>query len=114
MGDAAATSDPTYGQGLSFAPRGARVLRDELTANYDWSAAANRYAEKHRRWRGARCTVEGWFRTLFQDPSPQSAALREKAMPLIAEDPTRVPDHIFSGPELPVNDEVRARLFGGC
>ena len=62
-------------------------FRDELTANYDWSAAANRYAEKHRRWRGARCTVEGWFRTLFQDPSPQSAALREKAMPLIAEDP---------------------------
>jgi len=35
---------------------------------------------------GACCTVEGWFRTLFQDPSSQSAALRKKAMPLIARD----------------------------
>ena len=30
IGDAAATTDPTYGQGLSFAMRAARVLRDEL------------------------------------------------------------------------------------
>ena len=114
LGDAAATSDPTYGQGLSFALRGARVLRDELIANPDWTVAANHYAEKHRGWRCACCTVEGWFRTLFQDPSSQSAALREKALPLIAQDPTRVPDHIFSGPELPVNEEVRARFFGEC
>ncbi|HLK04922.1 MAG TPA: NAD(P)/FAD-dependent oxidoreductase [Candidatus Acidoferrum sp.] len=114
LGDAASTSDPTYGQGLSFALRGARVLRDELSANSDWTTAANQYAEKHRGWRGACCTVEGWFRTLFQDPSSQSAALRERAMPLIAQDPTRVPDHIFSGPELPVNDTVRARFFGEC
>ena len=112
MGDAASTSDPTYGQGLSFALRGARVLCDELAANSDWAAAANRYAEQHRRWRVACSTVEGWLRALFQDPSSQSAALREKAMPLIAQDPTRVPDHIFSGPELPLNEEVRARFFG--
>ncbi len=112
MGDAACTSDPTYGQGLSFALRGARVLRDELTANPDWTVAANHYAEKQSSWRSACCTVEGWFRTLFQDPSAQSTALRERAMPLIAQDPSRVPDHIFSGPELPVNDAVRTRFFG--
>ena len=45
LGDAAATTDPTYGQGLSFALRGARVLRDELTNNSDWVAAGHRYAE---------------------------------------------------------------------
>lgn len=112
IGDAASTSDPTYGQGLSFALRGARVLRDELAANPDWIAAADQYAGKHRRWRSACNTVEKWFRTLFQDPGSQSAALRERAMPLIAQDPSRVPDHIFSGPELPVNEEVRARFFG--
>jgi hypothetical protein len=33
-------------------------------------------------------------------------------MPLIAQDPTRLPDHLFSGPDLPVNDKIRARLFG--
>jgi hypothetical protein len=35
-------------------------------------------------------------------------------MPRIAEDPTRVPDHIFSGPGLPLSEHVRARFFGEC
>lgn len=114
VGDAAATTDPTYGQGLSFALYAARVLRDELTNNSDWEAAGHRYAEQHQRSFHACHVVEGWFRTLFQDPSPESAALRKRAMPLIAEDPTRVPDHIFGGPDLPLNEQVRARLFGEC
>jgi 2-polyprenyl-6-methoxyphenol hydroxylase-like FAD-dependent oxidoreductase len=114
VGDAAATTDPTYGQGLSFALRAARVLRDELTKSSDWEAAGHRYAEQHQRSFRACHMVEGWVRTLFQDPSPEAAALRARAMPRIAEDPTRVPDHIFSGPDLPLNEHVRARLFGEC
>ena len=114
VGDAAATSDPTFGQGLSFALRAARMLRDELTNNSDWEAAGHRYADQLQRLFHSCHTVEGWVRTLFQDPSPESAALRAKAMPRIAEDPTRVPDHIFSGPELPLSDHVRARFFGEC
>jgi len=31
---------------------------------------------------------------------------------MINDDPTRLPDYIFSGPELPVNESVKARLFG--
>jgi menaquinone-9 beta-reductase len=114
IGDAAATSDPTYGQGLSFAMHAARVLRDELTNNSDWEVAGHRYADQHQRSFHACHVVEGWFRTLLQDPSPEAAALRTRAMPLIAEDPTRVPDHIFSGPHLPFNEQVRARFFGEC
>ena len=114
VGDAAATTDPTYGQGLSFALRAARVLRDELTNNFDWEAAGHCCAEQHKRSFHACHVVEGWIRTLFQDHSPEAAALRMRAMPLIAEDPTRVPDHIFSGPDLPFNEQVRARLFGEC
>ena len=83
VGDAAATSDPTYGQGLSFAMRAARVLRDELTETSDWNAAGHRYAEQHQRSFCACHTVEGWLRTLFQDPSPEAAALRTRTMPLI-------------------------------
>jgi 2-polyprenyl-6-methoxyphenol hydroxylase-like FAD-dependent oxidoreductase len=112
VGDAAATSDPTFGQGLSFAIHAARALRDELTSNSEWDAAGHRYAEQHQRRFHACHVVEGWFRSLFQDPSPEAAALRTRAMPLIAEDPTRVPDHIFSGPDLPLNEQVRARFFG--
>jgi menaquinone-9 beta-reductase len=114
VGDAAATTDPTYGQGLSFALRAARVLRDELAKSSDWEAAGHRYAEQHQRSFHACHTLEGWIRALFQDPSPEAAALRARALPLIAEDPTRVPDHIFSGPDLPLNEQVRARLFGEC
>lgn len=114
VGDAAATTDPTYGQGLSFALHAARVLRDELTSNSDWDAAGRHYAEEHWRSFHACHVVEGWIRSLFLDPSEQATELRTRAMPLIAEDPTRVPDHIFSGPNLPVNEQVRARMFGEC
>jgi len=114
VGDAAATTDPTFGQGLSFAMRAARVLRDELTNNSDWDAAGHRYAEQHQRSFRACHTVEGWYRALFQDPSPEAISLRAKAMPLIAADPTRVPDHILSGPDLPLSEQVRARFFGEC
>jgi len=31
---------------------------------------------------------------------------------LIAEDPTRVLDHGFSGPEMPFDETVRQRFFG--
>ena len=114
VGDAAATTDPTFGQGLSLALRDARTLRDELSKDSDWVAAANRYAEQHRTYFRTCHTVEGWLRTLLLDPSPGAAALRAKAMPLIAQDPTRVPDHINSGLDLPLNEQVRARMFGEC
>lgn len=114
VGDAAGTSDPTFGQGLNLTLRDARVLRDELCANSDWDLAAHRYADQHGKYFLDCHTVEGWLRTVFQDPSPQASAIRQKAMPLIAQDPTRVPDHIFCGPDLPVNDEIRARFFGEC
>ncbi len=113
-GDAAATSDPTFGQGLSLALRDTRILRDELLSTSNWEAAGHRYAERHHNYFANCHTVEGWFRTLFQDSSPQAAALREKAMPLIGQDPSRVPDHLFSGPDLPLDNDVRARFFGEC
>jgi menaquinone-9 beta-reductase len=112
VGDAAATTDPTFGQGLSLALRDARTLRDELSKDSDWAAAASRYADQRRVYFRTCHTVEGWIRTLFQDPSPEAAVLRAKAMPLIAQDPTRVPDHINSGLDLPLNEQVRARMFG--
>ncbi|MDQ3937337.1 MAG: FAD-dependent monooxygenase, partial [Chloroflexota bacterium] len=44
IGDAAATSDPTWGQGLSLTLRDARVLRDVLLAEEDRDAAGHAYA----------------------------------------------------------------------
>jgi len=112
IGDAAATSDPTFGQGLSLALRAARVLRDQLLANSDWDDAGHAYAEQHEAYFHNCHTSTVWFRQVFQEQSPEAALRRQKSLPLIAQDLTRVPDHIFSGPEMPLNDSVRSRFFG--
>ena len=114
FGDAASTSDPTFGQGMATTLRDARVLRDALLAQSDWDQAGHAYARCHDGYFQKEYKVCGWLRTLFQDPSPESQALRQRAMPKIAEDLSRVPDHLFSGPDLPADDSVRARLFGEC
>lgn len=112
IGDAASTSDPTFGQGLSLALRAARVLRDHLLANFDWDRAGHAYAEQHDAYFRKCHTSTLWFRQVFQEQSPEAALRRQKALPLIEQDLMRVPDHIFSGPEMPLDDSVRARFFG--
>ena len=112
LGDAAATSDPTFGQGMPTALRSARVLRDALLRNGDWDQAGDEYAREHDRYFQNMHKVCGWLRTLFQDPSAEASTLRQKALPKIAEDLMRVPDHLASGPDLPTDEGVRARLFG--
>ncbi|MFP3435856.1 FAD-dependent monooxygenase, partial [Paraburkholderia sp. SIMBA_061] len=47
IGDAAATSDPSFGCGLALTLRDVRVLRDCLLSNDDWHAAAEDYARQH-------------------------------------------------------------------
>ena len=111
-GDAASSSDPSWGQGLSLALRDARVLSDELLAGADWDAAASRYAERHDTDYGVVRKVTGWFHDLFQRLGPEADARRARALPLIAQDPTRVPDVLFSGPEVPLAASSRARFFG--
>ena len=58
IGDAAATSDPTHGQGLSKAVRDARVLRDKLLDREDWDEAGHANVEEHDRYYGTNRTIE--------------------------------------------------------
>jgi 2-polyprenyl-6-methoxyphenol hydroxylase-like FAD-dependent oxidoreductase len=112
VGDAAAASDPCFGQGLSLTVRDVRVLRDYLLAHDDWEAAGHAYAAEHDRHYGVMHRATEWFARLFYEPGPEAAARRARALPLIAQDTTRVPDHMFSGPDLPVDETVRRRFFG--
>ncbi len=112
IGDAAGTNDPTFGQGMPMTLRDARVLRDTLRTHSDWDRAGHEYARQHDQYFQDMRKVCGWLRTLFQDPGPEAQTLRQRAMPKIAEDQSRVPDHLFGGPELPCDETVRARLFG--
>jgi menaquinone-9 beta-reductase len=112
IGDAAATSDPTWGQGLALTVRDARVLRDQLLKDDDWEAAGHAYAVEHDRHYGVIHRVNNWLAEMFYEPGPVGKARRARALPLIAQDPTRMPDHVVSGPELPADETVKQRFFG--
>ncbi len=112
LGDAAATSDPTWGQGMSMALRGARVLRDALGAHDDWDAAGHAYAAEHDRTYEIVHRADGWFAQLFMDMGREADERRNRALPLLATDPTRAIDVPSSGPESPCDETARRRFFG--
>jgi len=111
LGDAAAASDPSWGQGLGSTLRDVRILRDQLLAVEDWNAAGHKYAEEHDRHTHVTRVTNTWLSQLYLETGPAADARRARAMPLIAQDPSRQPDTIFSGPDIVLNDDVRKRLF---
>lgn len=113
IGDAAATCDPTWGQGLSLTLRDARALRDALLNDVDWDSAGRAYAADHDRCFDRIRTVESWFTRLFLEPGPDADALRERVLPQLASDPLVLPDTIFSGPDLaPPTTDHWTRIVG--
>jgi 2-polyprenyl-6-methoxyphenol hydroxylase-like FAD-dependent oxidoreductase len=111
VGDAAAADDPSWGQGLSLTMRDVRVLRDCLLANPDWDTACHDYAREHDRYYGVIHEVTIALKDMFLRSGPEADERRRRALPLIAQDPMRVPDHVFSGPDLPWNAGVLHHFF---
>jgi menaquinone-9 beta-reductase len=110
IGDASASSDPTWGQGLALTLRDVRTLAEALTNADDWDSAANAWAREHDRYHQIIREVNNCCAQLFMDPTPTGEARRRRALPRIAEDPTRAPQHHFAGPDLPATD-LRARFL---
>jgi 2-polyprenyl-6-methoxyphenol hydroxylase-like FAD-dependent oxidoreductase len=110
-GDAAASNDPSWGQGLSITLRDVRVLRDALLSGDDWDGACHDYAREHDRHYGVIHEVTLAFKDMFMRSGPEADARRARALPLIGQDPMRVPDQLFSGPDLPWSDAVRRTFF---
>ena len=111
IGDAAAASDPSWGQGLALTLRDVRTLSASLLATPDWDGAAHGYAEEHDRYSHVIHTVDSWYTQLYLEPGAEADTRRARAMPLIAQNPMRQPDHMFSGPEMPFGEEVRQTFF---
>jgi 2-polyprenyl-6-methoxyphenol hydroxylase-like FAD-dependent oxidoreductase len=111
IGDAAASSDPSYGQGQGLTVRDVRVLRDHLLTNTDWESAGHAYAEEHDRYYGALHEGTSWIYQLIYAYGPEADRRRLRALPLLLQDMTRLPDVLFSGPEVPLGEAVRRRLF---
>jgi 2-polyprenyl-6-methoxyphenol hydroxylase-like FAD-dependent oxidoreductase len=112
IGDAAATSDPAWGQGLSLTVRDVRILRDHLLKHENWDEAGHTYAEEHDRHYGVIHTVDNWLSQMLFAIGSEAEACRARALPLIAQDPTRMLDHGLCGPDWPLNEMVRRRFFG--
>lgn len=112
LGDAAAASDPTWGQGLALTLRDVRVLAGELVRNGDWDAAGHAYAAEHDRAYAVLHAVNNWFAELLMDPTPVGEAKRRAALPRFAEDPSRIPQQQYCGPDRPAGEAERRRFFG--
>jgi 2-polyprenyl-6-methoxyphenol hydroxylase-like FAD-dependent oxidoreductase len=111
VGDAAATTDQTWGQGLSLTLRDARGLRDARLAGDDWDAAGHAYAEKHDSYYQALREAEHWLTTVMMDRGETANAIRMRVLPQIMTNPETMPDTIVCGPELaPVTDQQRQLL----
>jgi len=111
IGDAAAASDPSWGQGLGMTMRDARLLRDQLLSTEDWDAAGHAYASAHDRSSRATQMANTWYTQLYLETGPEADARRARALPLLAQDPTRDPDTLFAGPDVPLSEAVRKRFF---
>ncbi len=113
IGDAAATADPTWGQGLSLTLRGVRELRDALLANDDWDEAGHAYADAHNQCYAKVRTAESWYTKVFMQTGPDADALRARVLPQMASEPFFLPDTLIAGPDFaPPTAEHRARIFG--
>jgi 2-polyprenyl-6-methoxyphenol hydroxylase-like FAD-dependent oxidoreductase len=112
VGDAAANTDPTWGQGLSMALRDARVLKELLLTHEDWDEAGKAYSEARKQHFGVVHAMENWQTQLLMDTGPEADALRSQAMRSWREDRTRNPDTFLSGPGEPLDESDRHRFFG--
>jgi 2-polyprenyl-6-methoxyphenol hydroxylase-like FAD-dependent oxidoreductase len=112
VGDAASTCDPSFGQGLAMTLRSVRFLRDQLLRTEDWETAGHAYAEEQHRHFSVIHTLEDWYRSMFLETGPEADARRARALPLIAQDDTRLPDLFGMGPDAPISGTLRRRFFG--
>lgn len=118
IGDAAGHNDPIIGQGLSITLRDARIVRDILLSDSDWSPAAFAPYTEERRERMRRLRfVASLASSLENEFGAEAEARRERARERQTKDPTLMLWFLaaFAGPDvLPAeafDASVRERLL---
>jgi 2-polyprenyl-6-methoxyphenol hydroxylase-like FAD-dependent oxidoreductase len=112
LGDAAAISDPTFGQGLSLTLRDARTLSDALQSNEDWELAGHEYAESHDRYWKTLHTYTGWISDLFYSWGPENIERKKLAMEKRELNIEMDPSVLLEGPDTELTEEIRKWFFG--
>jgi len=112
VGDAAATTNPSFGCGLALTLRDVRVLTDQLLATDDWEAAITAYAHLHDDdYTHLQCKEE-WLTQLFFALGPAANQRRARVAPLHRREPDREVDIVGIGPDDRYDESARIRFFG--
>lgn len=112
IGDAAACSDPVWGNGLSRTLRDVRLLRDHILHEADCRKAAERYAADHDDFFHRLRKAEHLNAELYFSIGEEAARRRNRAWALMDEDPELRPDMLGLGPEARCSDHVVRTLLG--
>lgn len=112
VGDAAGTTNPSFGCGLALTLRDVRMLTDALLATGDWEAALTTYAHAHDGYYGRLQRKEAWLAELFFQLGPVANQRRARIAPLHRREPDREVDIIGIGPDARADEQARIRFFG--
>ena len=112
LGDAAASTDPSWGCGLSKTLVDVEHLSNCLAATDDWEAAAQRYAAEHDDCYGKLHNILSWMTELVWTGGPEADARRARVFPRLQADPTGFPDPAGQGPCGPCDEHARRLILG--
>lgn len=111
IGDAAGTTDPVWGNGLSRTLRDVRLLRDRLLNDRNWGAAAEAYARDHDDFFHRLRRAEQLHTTLYFSMGEEAEARRKRASALMERSPEFYPDVTGLGPEARCDDRIERMLL---
>jgi menaquinone-9 beta-reductase len=112
IGDAAAASDPVWGNGLSRTLRDVRLLRDHLLGSKNWSKEVEAYAADHDDFFQRLRRAERFNATLHFSMGEKAESRRQRAYELMDRHPELDPDVAGLGPEARCNDQTINTLLG--
>lgn len=112
LGDAAAASDPVWGNGLSRTLRDVRLLRDRLLDDMNWTRAADGYAKDHDDFFQRLRRAERLNARLHFSMGEEAERRRQLAYARMESEPELNPDVSGLGPEARCNDHVISQLLG--
>ncbi len=112
IGDAAASSDPSWGSGLSLTLLDVEHLANALRTNSDWNVALEQYASEHDEYYGALHRILDWMTQFAWTAGPEADDRRERVLAGMAKDPTKYPDLVGLGPFGPSDEQARRLVLG--
>jgi 2-polyprenyl-6-methoxyphenol hydroxylase-like FAD-dependent oxidoreductase len=112
VGDAAASTDPSWGCGLSKTLVDVEQLSTRLLETDDWDAALAKYAADHDATYKKLHDVLGWMTELVWSGGPEADERRMRVFPRLAADPTGFPDPAGQGPFGPCDERARQLVLG--